>query len=39
VPFEFTGVRKINLATEEVILEPPAQPRGRLGDACAALTA
>jgi hypothetical protein len=39
IPFEFTGVLKINLATGEVIHEPRHNIEGRVNDACAALTA
>jgi hypothetical protein len=39
VPFDFIGVLKINLATDEVIHEPQHNTEGRLEDACAALTA
>lgn len=39
VPFGFTGVLKIDLATGEAILEPQHSLEGRLEDACAALTA
>jgi hypothetical protein len=37
VPFEFTGVLKIDLETGEAILEP--QHEGNVEEACAALTA
>jgi hypothetical protein len=39
VPFGFTGVLKIDLATDEVILEPQHSLEGRVEEACAALTA
>ena len=39
VPFDFTGVLKINLTTGEVIHEPQHSIAGRLEEACAALTA
>jgi hypothetical protein len=39
VPFGFTGVLKIDLATEQVILEPQHSLEGRIEEACAALTA
>ena len=39
VPFGFTGVLKIDLATGEAILEPHHSLDGRLEEACAALTA
>lgn len=39
VPFGFSGVLKIDLATDEVILEPQHSLEGRIDDACAALTA
>jgi hypothetical protein len=39
LPFDFTGVLKINLTTGEVIHEPQHDISGRLDDACAALTA
>jgi hypothetical protein len=39
IPFGFTGVLKINLDTEEAILEPQHSLEGRIEDACAALTA
>ena len=39
VPFEFTGVLKIDLATGEVILEPQHSTEGNVEKACAALTA
>ena len=39
VPFGFTGVLKIDLATGEAILEPHHSLEGRLEEACAALTA
>jgi hypothetical protein len=39
VPFGFTGVLKIDLATEEAILEPQHSLEGRIDEACAALTA
>lgn len=39
VPFGFTGVLKIDLATGEAILEPHHSLEGRLDEACAALTA
>ena len=38
-PFDFTGVLKIDLATEEVILEPQHSTEGNIERACAALTA
>jgi hypothetical protein len=38
VPFEFTGVLKIDLASGEAILEPHHSLEGRLEEACAALT-
>jgi hypothetical protein len=39
VPFGFTGVLKIDLATDEVILEPQHSLEGNIEEACAALTA
>ena len=39
IPFEFTGVLKIDLQTGEVILEPHHSLEGRIEEACAALTA
>lgn len=39
IPFGFTGVLKIDLATGEAILEPHHSLGGRLEEACAALTA
>jgi hypothetical protein len=39
VPFEFTGVVKIDLETGELILEPQHSLEGNLEKACAALTA
>ncbi|HSC91560.1 MAG TPA: hypothetical protein VLB86_07895 [Gaiellaceae bacterium] len=39
VPFGFTGVLKIDLATGEAILEPQHSLEDRLEDACATLTA
>ena len=39
VPFGFTGVLKIDLETEEAILEPQHDISERLEDACEALTA
>jgi hypothetical protein len=39
VPFDFTGVLKINLTTGEVIREPSHDLEGRIEEACAALTA
>lgn len=39
IPFGFTGVLKIDLATGEVIHEPQHSLEGRVEDACAALTA
>ncbi|MGH3013979.1 MAG: hypothetical protein ACRDOP_12940 [Gaiellaceae bacterium] len=39
VPFEFTGVLKIDLDTGETILEPHHSLEGRIEEACAKLTA
>ena len=39
IPFGFTGVLKLDLATGEAILEPQHSLEGRIEDACAALTA
>jgi len=39
IPFEFIGVLKINLDTDEVVHEPGHDISGRLADACAALAA
>ena len=39
IPFDFTGVLKIDLATGDVIHEPHHSLEGRVEDACAALTA
>jgi len=39
VPFDFTGVLKINLTTGEVVHEPQHSIAGRVEEACAALTA
>jgi hypothetical protein len=39
IPFGFTGVLKIDLATGDVIHEPHHSLEGRVEDACAALTA
>ena len=39
IPFDFTGVLKIDLDTGEAILEPQHSLEGRIADACAALTA
>jgi len=39
IPFDFNGVLKINLDTEEVVHEPGASKGYRLEEACAALTA
>jgi hypothetical protein len=39
LPFDFTGVLKIDLETGEAILEPQHSLADRLDDACAALTA
>lgn len=39
IPFEFTGVLKINLDTGEVVHEPGHLTGDRLEEACAALTA
>jgi hypothetical protein len=39
IPFEFTGVLKIDLETGEAILEPQHSLEGRLEEACTALTA
>ena len=39
IPFTFTGVLKINLATGDAILEPHHSLESRLDEACAALTA
>lgn len=39
VPFGFTGVLKLNLDTEEAILEPHHSLESQVDDACAALTA
>jgi hypothetical protein len=39
IPFGFTGVLKINLTTDEVILEPQHSTEGEVEEACAALTA
>ena len=38
VPFDFTGILKIDLETGDAILEPHHDTSGRLDDACAALT-
>jgi hypothetical protein len=37
VPFDFAGVLKINLTTEEAILEPKDRSERQLARACAAL--
>jgi hypothetical protein len=39
LPFDFTGVLKIDLETGEAILEPQHSTEGNLEKACAALTA
>jgi len=39
IPFDFTGVLKIDLGTGEVVHAPSHDISGRLDDACAALTA
>jgi len=39
IPFEFIGVLKINLDTDEVVHEPQHDISGRVADACAALAA
>jgi len=39
IPLEFTGVLKLNLTTDEVILEPRHSLADRIDEACAALTA
>lgn len=39
VPFFFTGVLKINLTTDEVVLEPQHSTEGDLEDVCATLEA
>jgi hypothetical protein len=39
VPFGFTGVLKIDLATGETILEPQHSLEGRVEEACEKLTA
>jgi len=39
IPFDFTGVLKINLTTGEVVHEPSHDISGRVEEACAALTA
>jgi hypothetical protein len=39
IPFDFNGVLKINLDTNEVVHEPRASKAGRVDKACAALTA
>jgi hypothetical protein len=39
LPFDFTGVLKINLDTGEAIHEPSHDISGRIAEACAALTA
>jgi hypothetical protein len=39
VPFDFTGVLKIDLETDEAILEPQHNTEGNVEKACAALTA
>ena len=39
IPFGFTGVLKLDLATGDAILEPHHSLEGRLDQACAALTA
>ena len=39
LPFDFTGVLEINLATDEVIHEPRHDISGRLEEACATLAA
>jgi hypothetical protein len=39
VPFDFTGVLKIDLETDEAILEPQHSTEGNVEKACAALTA
>jgi hypothetical protein len=39
LPFQFTGVLKIDLETGDAILEPQHSLEGRIDDACAALTA
>ena len=38
VPFDFTGILKIDLETGDAILEPHHDTSGRVEDACAALT-
>lgn len=38
IPFDFLGILKINLTTDEVIHEPRHDISGRLEEACAALT-
>jgi len=37
LPFSFTGVLKINLSTDEVVLEPHHSTEGDLNDVCATL--
>ena len=39
LPFDFTGVLKINLDTGDVVHEPSHDISGRLEEACDALTA
>jgi hypothetical protein len=39
IPFGFSGVLKIDLATDEAILEPHHSLEGRTEEACAALSA
>jgi hypothetical protein len=39
IPFGFTGALKVNLTTDEVILEPQHITEGEVEEACAALTA
>jgi hypothetical protein len=39
IPFEFIGVLKIDLDTDEVVHEPGHDISGRIADACAALAA
>jgi hypothetical protein len=39
IPFNFTGVLKIDLATDEAILEPHHSLEGQIEEACAALAA
>jgi hypothetical protein len=39
IPFDFTGVLKIDLETDEAILEPHHDTSGGIEKACAALTA